>query len=130
AQLLGLYARAYSVFKDPQYKNVVEMTFGFLQREMKSPEGGYYSSMDASIDGKEGAFYTWETKELETILQKDYDIFMDYYGTTALDESLDGRYILYQKATDSAFTLKTGLTIEELQTKLNLWQEELFAQRQ
>ena len=130
AQLLGLFARAYSVFKDPQYKNVVEMTFGFLQREMKSPEGGYYSSMDASIDGKEGAFYTWETKELETILQKDYDIFMDYYGTTALDESLDGRYILYQKATDSAFTLKTGLTIEELQTKLNLWQEELFAQRQ
>ncbi|MFO0967194.1 MAG: thioredoxin domain-containing protein [Gemmataceae bacterium] len=65
AQLIELYARAYTVTKNPLYRRVVEETIAYLEREMVSPEGAFYSSQDAETEEEEGRFYVWSPEELK-----------------------------------------------------------------
>ena len=82
-QLLFLYADAWLlgngqldesvISQNPLYKKVVEETIVWLQREMLSPKGAIYSSLDAdSLDAKghseEGAFYIWQPAEVKALL--------------------------------------------------------------
>ncbi|MGB7815056.1 MAG: thioredoxin domain-containing protein [Methylotenera sp.] len=72
-QLLFLYADGWQISKDEHYKQVVEETIAWLQREMLSPHGAFYSSLDAdSLDAhghsEEGAFYVWQPDEVKALL--------------------------------------------------------------
>ena len=63
-QLLGVYARAYEVTGKPLYRHVTLEIAGYLEREMKHPEGGFYSAQDAEVDGHEGLSYLWTRQQL------------------------------------------------------------------
>lgn len=72
-QLLFLYCDAWQISKDARYKQVVEETVMWLQREMQDSKGAFYSSLDAdSLDehghSAEGAFYVWQPAEVKKIL--------------------------------------------------------------
>lgn len=76
-QLLCLYSGGWQLSKDAKqkkrYAQVIEETVTWLQREMLSPKGAIYSSLDAdSIDehghSEEGAFYVWQPKEVKALL--------------------------------------------------------------
>jgi uncharacterized protein YyaL (SSP411 family) len=68
AQLVSIYARAYTLTGRPLYARVVERTLGYLDREMRLPEGGFASAQDAEVDGVEGASYVWSRAEIERLL--------------------------------------------------------------
>jgi len=78
-QLLTLYSEAYSLTKDPLYKEVVYQTIDFIEREMTNPEGGFYSALDADSEGEEGKFYVWTKAELDEVLGPDSEWFCEYY---------------------------------------------------
>lgn len=67
-QLLELYAEAQLAKPDPQWQRVLRETIGFLNREMRSSEGGYYSALDADTNYREGEFYVWTADELRKAL--------------------------------------------------------------
>lgn len=71
AQLVSLYSEAWQDQKDETWRRVVYETIGWVQREMMSPEGGFYSALDADSEGVEGKFYTFTKKELSSFLSEE-----------------------------------------------------------
>jgi len=82
AQLVSLYAEAWQQRPTDQYKRVVMETLEWVQREMTSPEGGFYCALDADSEGIEGKFYTFQQAEIERILGEDAELFIRYFGVT------------------------------------------------
>jgi uncharacterized protein len=72
-QLLFLYTDAWQISKNTRYQQVIEETVAWLQREMLSPQGAFYSSLDADSlnengHTEEGAFYVWQQDEIKVLL--------------------------------------------------------------
>ena len=82
AQLVSLYAEAWQQRPIAQYKRVVSETLQWVQREMTSPEGGFYCALDADSEGVEGKFYTFQQREIENVLGEDAELFTRYFGVT------------------------------------------------
>jgi uncharacterized protein YyaL (SSP411 family) len=81
AQLVEVYARAFQATKKPLYKKVVRETLAFVGRELTSPDGAFYSALDADSDDTEGRFYVWTDKEIATVLgEKDADFLKKAYA--------------------------------------------------
>lgn len=68
AQLISLFSRAYAWSNASVYKDVVEQTIGFCERELKSINGGYFSALDADSEGIEGRFYVFTETEFKSVL--------------------------------------------------------------
>ncbi len=83
-QLVSVYAQAYQLTKDPMYKRIVEETISFIERELSSPDMGFYSSLDADSEGEEGKFYIWTKDEIASVIkdEKDLDLFCEYYDVS------------------------------------------------
>jgi len=79
--LLALLADAWLVTGDALYERCAAETAGWIIREMQSPEGGYYSSLDADSEHEEGKFYVWSREEVQSLLTNDeYLAFSSRYG--------------------------------------------------
>ena len=68
AQLVEVYLEAFQLTGDQQYRRVARDCLDFLIREMQSPAGGFFSSVDADSDGAEGRYYLWSKAELKKAL--------------------------------------------------------------
>lgn len=79
--LLALYAQSYALTYSEQIKDTCEKTISWLLREMQSPEGGYYSTLDADSEGTEGKYYVWAQSEIQNALSaEEYAIFAPHFG--------------------------------------------------
>jgi uncharacterized protein YyaL (SSP411 family) len=67
-QLLELYAAAFAQTKNPLYERVLRDTLAFVDRELTSPTGVFYTSLDADTSGEEGRYYVWTDEELAAAL--------------------------------------------------------------
>jgi uncharacterized protein len=79
---------------NPEIRRVVEETLDWAVREMRAPEGGFYSSLDADSEGHEGKFYVWSADELDAALGDDAPLLREYWGVTA-DGNFEGKNILF-----------------------------------
>ncbi len=79
--LLRLYAEAWALTGTPLFAKVAEETAGWVMREMQSPEGGYYSSLDADSEHEEGKFYVWSPAEVRALLsEEEYAVLAPHHG--------------------------------------------------
>lgn len=114
AQLISVYAGAYQLTKNELYKNVVEETLEFIEREMTNPDGGFYSAIDADSEGTEGKFYVWKKKEIETVITEDPDVVIDYFGIDKDAYWEDGNNVLIKAMSISDLSLKYNKTEAEI----------------
>ncbi|OGQ83080.1 MAG: thioredoxin [Deltaproteobacteria bacterium RIFCSPLOWO2_12_FULL_60_19] len=85
AQLLRVYAQAYTITLAALFKRTVEETVAYLLREMRGPEGGFYSTQDADSEGDEGKFFVWTEDEVTRIVGEEAgEIFCRVYDVTEL----------------------------------------------
>jgi uncharacterized protein YyaL (SSP411 family) len=79
--LLRLYSDAWTVTRDPLFARVAAETAAWVMREMQSPEGGYYSSLDADSEHEEGKFYVWTPEEVRSeISPEEYAVLAPHFG--------------------------------------------------
>ncbi len=79
--LLTLYSEAWQLTGDPLFDRTARETADWCLRDMQSPEGGFYSSLDADSEGHEGTFYVWTREQVRTLLDEEqYRIFAPHYG--------------------------------------------------
>lgn len=128
-QLVSLYAEAYQATKEPLYKQVIEQTLEFVGRELTSPEGAFYSALDADSEGEEGKFYIWTEKELKVALGDNYDFAKGYYNINKHGFWEHDNYILLRLESDEDFAQKHRLSLEDLRQKVEVVNAKLLEVR-
>ena len=106
ALLPRAYLDAWQLTGDAGFRRVVEDTLAFVQRELLSPDGGFYSSLDADSEGEEGRFYVWTPHELELALGVDDAAEGGREALLLFDAgNFDGRNILHPMTPDASAVL-------------------------
>ncbi len=80
AVLAGAYLDACQVTGNDSHARIAASTLDWVQREMQSSDGGYYSTLDADSEGVEGKYYVWSTAEIVELLGEGSDTFCGAYG--------------------------------------------------
>jgi uncharacterized protein YyaL (SSP411 family) len=101
ALLTRAYLDAWQLVHTPAFRRVAEETLAFVLREMTSPEGGFYSSLDADSEGEEGRFYLWTPQELEAVLGRDEALTVSRALDITDAGNFEGRSILHLVAPDA-----------------------------
>jgi hypothetical protein len=128
--LLRLCADAWLVTGEALFRKVCEETAGWAMREMQSPEGGYYSSLDADSEHEEGKFYVWSREEAVAVLdEEEYAVAGAVYG---LDKSanFEGRHWhLHIAQPPDRLAERLGLAGDVVQHILERARDKLFVAR-
>ena len=130
AQLVSLYAEAYIWQPNKLYQQIVNEIITFITLELTSPEGGFYSALDADSEGIEGKFYTFTKADIDEILGDDAQLFCIYYHITK-----DGNWheektnVLFRNEEDDVLAEKLGLPLDSLLTKIAASKQKVFDTR-
>ena len=112
ALLTQAYLHAWQISATPALRRVVDETLTFVARELRSPEGGFYSSLDADSEGQEGKFYTWTQAEIRAVLGDSDTFFESAYGLTPRG-NWEGKTILQRVLDDAALADLFALNLDE-----------------
>jgi len=129
AQLVSLYAHAYQLTENQAYREVVYETLQFVEKELLSPEGGFYASLDADSEGEEGKYYLWTEEETRRILGTDALLFNAVYNVLPEGNFEKGRNILHRTELLADYAEKYHLPLPELEEKLRACRQLLAAER-
>src|SRR5437016_5085111 len=97
AQLALLYARAWLVTRNDNDREISSRTLDYLLHEMRHPQGGFFSSLDADSEGVEGKFYVWSWEELVSLVGEDA---AEAFGATP-EGNWDGTNVLRASVDDA-----------------------------
>ncbi len=129
--LLRLYSDAWAVTRNPLFARVAEETAGWVMREMQSPEGGYYSSLDADSEHEEGKFYVWTPEEAQALVSPDeYAVLAPYYGLDDPPNFENARWHLRVARTLVAVAQPLGKSEDDCARLLDSGRKKLFAARE
>jgi len=134
-QLVSLYADAYKLTKNPLYKEVIEKTLGFTEKELTNPLGFFYSAYDAdSLNDKkhleEGAFYVWKKEELQQLIKNDFDLFSIVFNINDFGHWEEENYVLIQNQSLEEIAKQENIELSELQNKKVSWEKVLCIERE
>jgi uncharacterized protein len=94
AQLARLYLHGWQALGHQRYRRVCEETLDWLLREMRGPESGFFSALDADSEGEEGRFYVWTPDEIRAVLGAAAEPILEHYGVTEAG-NFEGRNVLH-----------------------------------
>jgi uncharacterized protein YyaL (SSP411 family) len=108
--LLALTAQAAIATGDGFFRRIAIETAQWAIREMRAPEGGFYSTLDADSEGHEGRFYVWDRREVETLLTSgEYAAFARRFGLDR-EANFEGSWHLHCFASVETVAEEQGLT--------------------
>lgn len=116
ALLVSVLSEAYQLTGEERYREVLEETIGFVQRELRDPDGGFYAALDADSEGVEGKYYVWQLEEVQRLLGAKAALFCAYYDISEKG-NWEGTNILRVRKPLEEFAKERGLL------PATLWQE-------
>ena len=82
ALLARAYLHGYQQLGHERYRRVCCETLDWALREMRGPEGGFYSALDADSEGEEGRFYVWTPEQIREVLGDEAEPVIEYLGVS------------------------------------------------
>lgn len=119
---------AYKLTGNARYKEVAEHIIAFAERELKHPDGGYYSAIDADSEGVEGKFYTWTWTEWNAVLGEHANMLAEYYGVVE-NGNWEHVNILHRVKDIAVISEEYNLPEDAVKSILLAANEKLFASR-
>ena len=129
ASLLSLYSQAYLATQEPLFKTAAIETAEWVIRDMQSPEGGYYSSLDADSEGEEGKFYIWDKDQLIAALSdKEFDLVSHRFGIDR-GPNFEDKYHLHEFTKLEEYARQNNKDLSECMTLWKNARNKLYQQR-
>jgi len=108
ALLTVAYLEAYQITGKEFYARTAREILAYVERDMKSVTGGFYSAEDADSEGVEGKFYVWTTDGIREVLgEEGGDFFIETFHLTE-----EGNFL------EEATQVRTGENIPHLKEEL------------
>ncbi|MEG3224919.1 MAG: thioredoxin domain-containing protein [Methanobacteriales archaeon Met13] len=138
ALLVLTYTEAYQATSHQEYRETAEKILEYVLRDMKSPEGGFYSAEDADSEGVEGKYYLWSQDELKEILTpEEVELTRQFYNVTPegnfREEStglMTGQNILHLTRPLNVIAQENGLKEDRISSDLEDIRKKLFKFRE
>ncbi|MHB8471773.1 MAG: thioredoxin domain-containing protein [Gammaproteobacteria bacterium] len=128
--LLVLYSHAAIATGDALFARVARETAQWVIREMQSPEGGYYSSLDADSEGEEGKFYVWSQDEVRRLISEaEYPVFARRFGLDR-DANFEGHWNLHGYVDVTTVAGELGLDAARVTELIDSARRKLLAVRE
>ncbi len=125
ALLISVISEAYQLTGNLRYKEVIEETLEFIQREMLHESDGFYAALDADSEGVEGKYYVWTEEEIRKALGNTGDLFCEYYDVTK-EGNWEGVNILRVKKPLGIFAVEKERHVEALHRELSQCRKKLL----
>lgn len=129
AQLVPVYLAAHQLTGDEDFAAVARDTLDYVLREMRHPDGAFYSSQDADSEGVEGRFFVWQRSEVEEIVGPDAaDLVCRYWGISE-HGNFEGANIPHIAIDLEPLAKLFGRATGEIGATITAAREKLFAAR-
>jgi uncharacterized protein YyaL (SSP411 family) len=129
--LLRLYSDMWLVERRPLYARVAADTATWVMREMQSPDGGYYSTLDADSEHVEGKFYVWTPDEIKAALSADeYAVVAPHYGLACPPNFEHQEWHLQVVVPLEEVAKKLGMPLDRAQELLDAARAQLLTRRE
>ena len=129
-QLMSVYAHAYQLTGNMFFKNVIQEIAAFIERDLRAPNGGFYSSLNADTQEGEGEFYAWSYRDFKKYAgSNNNDLIAAYYNISEKGNWENNKNILYATAVPDDFAAKNNVTPTSFQNQLSSAKKTLLAER-
>jgi uncharacterized protein YyaL (SSP411 family) len=119
-QLLRIYANAALATGESLFKRIAGETADWMVRDMQSPEGGYWSALDADSEGHEGKFYVWQPEQIADVLSPaDYEVFSRRFGLDRAANFEGEAWHLHVFRSEEDLGNELQLDVAEVESRLN-----------
>src|SRR5207302_1876601 len=127
ALLIGLYYDAWRATGDESFRRIADESVDYVLREMRSPEGGFYTAQDADSEGEEGKFFVWTPAEIAQVVgEADAKVLCAHFGVTPSGNFEDHRTVLHVDQSDLQVASALGLPLEEVRAAIARGRRALF----
>lgn len=130
AQLVSLYSNAYKIRRKELYKEVVYETLEFIERELTSQDGGFYSSLNADSEGEEGKFYVWSYDEFISLFSENDGRLLAQFFDISKKGNWDGKNIPNIKVPKEGFASWNNLQVDDLSKLISDAKKKLLKERE
>ncbi|MEN6440051.1 MAG: thioredoxin domain-containing protein [Syntrophobacter sp.] len=131
ALLAMAYTEASLASGAARFARVAGEVFEYVLRDMKSPEGGFYSAEDADSEGAEGTFYTWTPREITQVLGRESaDLYCRALGVTLQGNFEGGRSIPHVARAVDELARELGMGGDALSALIEESRSRLFTARE
>ena len=126
AQLVRVYTHAWQLTGRARYREIAGRTADYLLRELRHPDGGFFSSQDADSEGVEGKFFVWDHDELVRV---GGELAARWLGATQRG-NWEGTNVLWTPHPAAAVAGEAGLSVEDLEREVADASARLFQARE
>ena len=129
ALLARVYVDAHRVTRNSLYKRIATEILDFVAREMRAPNGAFYSTQDADSEGVEGKFYVWSLDEFSSVTGDDAELLAKYFDVTK-HGNFEERNILNVSREPELFSKLEGVSLQDLEARVEAAKKKLYARRE